>query len=232
MPPTFNAILTVKTSFRLGRFFRWRRRTQCWLSWIACAAQCMRSIISKLVPGGGNLFVNVQLRLLESVKDDHGQAFAKVLDLIGVATSRVVIETPAEVNRNWKLLGHVIGNYRSRGYRIAANHSGTGENWMAELGGLYPDIVRLEASALMGRLGARALIDSIHRFGASVLVYEIETPQHKAAALQEGADLLQGRALGVPVRAVEPSVPVPVANYYPVPPSGDYRQKSFRGSPD
>ena len=182
--------------------------------------------------GGGNLFVNVQPRLLESVKDDHGQAFAKVLDLIGVATSRVVIEIPAEVNRNWKLLGHVIGNYRSRGYRIAANHSGTGENWMAELGGLYPDIVRLEASALMGRLGARALIDSIHRFGASVLVYEIETPQHKAAALQEGADLLQGRALGVPVRAVEPSVPVPAANYYPVPPLGDYRQKPFRGSPE
>jgi EAL domain-containing protein (putative c-di-GMP-specific phosphodiesterase class I) len=181
--------------------------------------------------GPDNLFVNVQPRLLESVKDDHGHAFAKVLDLIGIATSRVVIEIPAEVNRNWKLLGHVIGNYRSHGYRIAANHSGTGENWMAELGSLYPDIVRLEASALMGRFGARTLVDSIHQFGASVLVYEIETSQHKAAAFQEGADLLQGRALGVPARAVEPSVPVPARNHYPVP-SGNYRQRSFRGSPD
>ncbi|WP_091136052.1 EAL domain-containing protein [Nitrosospira sp. Nsp14] len=181
--------------------------------------------------GPGNLFVNVQPRLLESVKDDHGHAFAKVLDLIGISTSRVVIEIPAEVNRNWKLLGHVIGNYRSHGYRIAANHSGTGENWMAELGSLYPDIVRLEASALMGRFGARTLVDSIHQFGASVLVCEIETSQHKAAALQEGADLLQGRALGVPVRAVEPSVPVPAGNHYPAP-SENYRQRSFRGSPD
>lgn len=181
--------------------------------------------------GEGNLFVSVQPRLLESVKDDHGHEFAKILDLIGIATSRVVIEIPAEVNRNWKLLGHVIGNYRSRGYRIAANYSGTGENWMAELGSLYPDIVRLEASALMGRFNSRTLVDSIHQYGASVLVYEIETSQHKAAAVQEGADLLQGGALCVPAHAIEPSVPVPTGSHYPAP-SGDYRQRSFRGSPD
>ena len=54
--------------------------------------------------GQANLFVTVQPRLLESVKDDHGEAFAKVLDLIGIPTSRVVIEIPADVNRNWKLL--------------------------------------------------------------------------------------------------------------------------------
>ena len=153
--------------------------------------------------GPGDLFVNVQPRLLESVKDDHGHAFEKILDLIGVATSRVIIEIPTEVNRDWKLLRHVIGNYRSHGYRIAANHSGTGENWMADLGSLYPDIVRLEASALLGRFGARTLVDSIHQFGASVLVHEIETAQQMAAAIQAGADFLQGRALGVPVRAIE-----------------------------
>jgi EAL domain-containing protein (putative c-di-GMP-specific phosphodiesterase class I) len=156
--------------------------------------------------GGGDLFVSVQPRLLESVKDDHGDAFAKVLDLIGIPTSRVVIEIPAEVNRNWKLLGRVISNYRSRGYRIAANHTGAGDNWMEELGSLYPDMVRLEASSLMSRYGTRALVDSIHRLGASVLVHEIETAEHRVAALEGGADLLQGRALGLPVRGIEPAV--------------------------
>jgi EAL domain-containing protein (putative c-di-GMP-specific phosphodiesterase class I) len=180
--------------------------------------------------GQGDLFVSVQPRLLESVKDDHGDAFARVLDLIGIPTSRVVIEIPVEVNRNWKLLGHVIGNYRSRGYRIASEHSGTSDNWMAELGSLYPDIVRLEASVLMAHR-TRALVDSIHHFGASLLVHEIETVQHKAAALQEGADLLQGRALGMPVRGLEQAVPASEGKQYPTP-SGDHRQRSFRGIPD
>ncbi|WON74871.1 EAL domain-containing protein [Nitrosospira sp. Is2] len=181
--------------------------------------------------GPGNLFVSVQPRLLESVKDDHGNAFAKVLDLIGIPASRVVIEIPGEVNRNWKLLAHVIGNYRSRGYRIAANHSGTGNNWMAELGSLYPDIVRLEAWTLAGCYGTKALLDSIHHFGASVLVHEIETVQHKDTALQEGADLLQGRALGMPVRGIEAAIPGLRRTQYRESP-GDHRRPSFRGTLD
>jgi EAL domain-containing protein (putative c-di-GMP-specific phosphodiesterase class I) len=180
--------------------------------------------------GQANLFVTVQPRLLESVKDDHGEAFAKVLDLIGIPTSRVVIEIPADVNRNWKLLARVVGNYRSRGYRVAANHSGPNDHWMGQLESLYPDIVRLEASALVSSYGTRRPVDSIHRFGAAVLVHEIETAQHKAAAMQEGADLLQGRALGVPVRAVEAPEPVPGGERFPAP-RGDLRQL-FRGSLD
>lgn len=153
--------------------------------------------------GPGNLFVSVQPRLLESVKDDHGRAFAEVLDLIGVATSRVVIEIPAEVNRDWRLLRHVISNYRSRGYRIAANHSGASDNWMTELGSLYPDIVRQEASTLLQHTGSDPLLETVHRFGAALLVRDIETSQQMAAAIRAGADLLQGRFLGQPARTIE-----------------------------
>ena len=60
------------------------------------------------IPERQILFLAVQPRLLESVKDGHGRAFEKVLDLIGVETSRVVIEIPAEVNQDWRLLKHVI----------------------------------------------------------------------------------------------------------------------------
>ncbi len=159
----------------------------------------------------GNLFVTVQPRLLESVKDDHGRAFERILDIIGVETSRVVIEIPTEVNRDSRLLKHVISNYRSRGYRIAVNHSGSIEDWMAELASLYPlypDIVRLEAPLLLRHYGAGSLVDAVHHFGASVLVHEIETTQQMTAAIQAGADFMQGRILGMPVRAVEWVVPV------------------------
>jgi len=152
--------------------------------------------------GHQDLHVSVQPRLLESVKDGHGRAFEKVLDLIGVETSRVVIEIPLEVNQDRRLLKHVIVNYRSRGYRIACNHSGATEEWMAELGSLYPDVVRLEVKALK-RSGSKSLVEAIHRFGASLLVKEVETPEDVSAAIRAGADLLQGRYLGEPARAIE-----------------------------
>ncbi len=155
------------------------------------------------VPESQSLFVAVQPRLLESVKDGHGRAFEKVLDLIGVETSRVVIEIPLEVNRDWRLLKHVIVNYRSRGYRIALNHGGENEGWMAELGGLYPDFVRLGADPLKKRAGMTALVEVIHRFGATLLVRDVETEQEMSAAIRAGADLLQGRFLGEPARAIE-----------------------------
>lgn len=174
--------------------------------------------------GPGDLFVSVQPRLLESVKDDHGRAFAEVLDLIGVATSRVVIEIPAEVNRDWRLLKHVIGNYRSHGYRIAANHSGASDNWMAELGSLYPDIVRQDASALLQHNGSDSLLDTVHRFGAALLVRDIETSQQMATAIRAGTDFLQGRFLGAPARMIEAKeLPAAAGESHPA------RARSVRG---
>lgn len=155
--------------------------------------------------GQGSLFVGVQSRLLESVRDGHGRAFERVLDLIGVETSRVVIDIPAEVNRDWRLLRHVIANYRSRGYRIAVNHGGANDDRMAELGSLYPDIVRLEAPALARRNAIASLPDAVHRFGAMLMVQDIETMQQMSAAVDAGADLLQGRFLGGPLRSIEAS---------------------------
>lgn len=154
------------------------------------------------VPERQTLFLAVQPRLLESVKVGHGRAFEKVLDLIGVETSRVVIEIPAEVNQDWRLLKRVIVNYRSRGYRIALNHVGDNEGWMAELGSLYPDFVRLEAGQLKNRTGVSALVDAIHRFGATLLVRDVETEQDMAVAVRAGADLLQGRYLAEPTLVI------------------------------
>jgi EAL domain-containing protein (putative c-di-GMP-specific phosphodiesterase class I) len=154
------------------------------------------------VPERQILFLEVQPRLLESVKDGHGRAFEKVLDLIGVETSRVVIEIPVEVNADQRLLKHVIINYRSRGYRIALNHGAETEGWMADLGSLFPDFVRLEAVHLNKRAGSMALADAIHRFGATLLVRGVETEQAMTAAIRAGADLLQGPFLGDATQAI------------------------------
>ena len=156
--------------------------------------------------GQGVLFVSVQPRLLESVKDDHGHAFKKILDLIEVKTSRVMIEIPIEVNRDSRLLKRVIGNYRSHGYQVAVNHSGTKENWRPD----SPICVHCIQISSGWRLppcchmaGTESVVDAIRRLGASILVHEIETEQQMMAAINAGADFLQGRLLGMPRRAIE-----------------------------
>jgi EAL domain-containing protein (putative c-di-GMP-specific phosphodiesterase class I) len=148
------------------------------------------------------LHLGVQARLLESVKDGHGRAFERVLDLVGVETSRVVIEIPPEVNADRRLFKHVTVNYRSRGYRIACTHSGRPDDWMVDLGSLYPDVVRVDAQALR-QPGARSLVDVVHRFGATLLVRDVECAEDVAAAARAGADLLQGHYLAEPARSVE-----------------------------
>lgn len=148
------------------------------------------------------LHLTVQARLLESVKDGHGRAFERVLDLIGVETSRVVIDIPPAVNRDPRLFRHVTANYRSRGYRISCNHGGRADDWMDELGSLYPDIVRLDPD-MLAQADIQDRVDRIHRFGASVLVRDVEREEDLDVVVRAGADLVQGRYLGDAVRGVE-----------------------------
>jgi EAL domain-containing protein (putative c-di-GMP-specific phosphodiesterase class I) len=148
------------------------------------------------------LHLAVQPRLLESVKNGHGRAFERVLDLIGVETSRVVIELPAEINGDRRLFRHVTANYRSRGYRIACNHGGHPDDWMADLGSLYPDIARVDVRVLR-QPGGRALADAIRRFGATLLATGIDAEEDLGTAMRAGAGLLQGNHLGEASQAIE-----------------------------
>lgn len=159
------------------------------------------------------LFLNVQPRLLENVKDDHGKAFEYVLSLIEEPTSRIVIEIPSEVNRDWKLLKQVIHNYRSRGYQIAINYNSSNRDWilelLIELGGFYPNIVRIRITDLLKHNAVIPLIKTIHQFGAIVLAYDIETSSQTADAIYAGVDYLQGNFIGKPtqsIQAVSPQV--------------------------
>lgn len=150
------------------------------------------------------LFVGVHPRLLESVKVDHGRAFEDFLNLIGVKTSRVVIEIPPIINRDQELLQKVINNYHSRGYHIAVTYSSDSSSaWMSDLDNyLYPDIVRIKASYLLNYHVIDAIIRTAHYFGSSVLVWDIGTFEQLRTAKGLGADHLQGNFLSEPARAI------------------------------
>ncbi|CAE6507400.1 EAL domain, c-di-GMP-specific phosphodiesterase class I (Or its enzymatically inactive variant) [Nitrosomonas nitrosa] len=149
------------------------------------------------------LFVEVHPRLLESAQSNHNQTFEDLLNLIGVKTSRVVIEIPPIINRNWKLLQKMIDNYRSHGYQIAATYyKGSSSNWMSDLCNLYPDIVRIKASYLLYHHIINTIIRATHSSGIRILVCDIGAYEQLLAARRSGADYLQGDFLSKPTRAI------------------------------
>lgn len=72
-------------------------------------------------PGDGLLYLNVHGRLLAAVSGDHGRAFRKVVDALGLPPERVVIETPLAASRQPDLLSFVLRNYRHNGFQVAIN---------------------------------------------------------------------------------------------------------------
>lgn len=66
-----------------------------------------------------DLFLRVHDRLLTAVADLHGRAFKRVLDSLGVAQSRIVIELSPSACAHALLLANVIANYRLAGFRVA-----------------------------------------------------------------------------------------------------------------
>lgn len=160
------------------------------------------------------LFIDVHPRLLESAKDDNGRMLENLLSLIGINTTRIVIEIPPAVNRNWRLLRRVIFNYRSRGYQIAVNYSGLSNEWTIELDNLYPDIINIHASDLLRLKKGDLLGETIHRHESTLLVRNIKTAADVTAALDANADYLQGNYLHKAERTIKTSIPLQLAENY------------------
>src|SRR5258706_155085 len=85
--------------------------------------------------------------------------------------------------------------------RSDANDDGALSPWgIFALAAEDPVLVRLDR---LSRAETAALVDAIHRFGATLLVRDVETEQEMTAAVRAGADLLQGRFLGEAARGIE-----------------------------
>lgn len=65
------------------------------------------------------LHLNVHDRLLSAVSSNHGMAFRRILDSLGLPLEQVVLQLPAvNARQNW-MLNYVADNYRRNGFRIS-----------------------------------------------------------------------------------------------------------------
>lgn len=145
------------------------------------------------------LFLNVHGRLLAAVCDDHGRAFRRVVEALGVPPERIVIETPPEASAQPDLLAFVLRNYRNNGFRVAVNVESPAQ-WQAIATTVWPQFVKVDRRKLGSGSEAHARLTWLTalREDARIIVTHVEEPAPELAADHV---LLQGYAYGHPVGA-------------------------------
>lgn len=151
------------------------------------------------------LHLNVHPRLLGEVAQ-HGVVFEEILHSVSWSLSQVTLEfQKGEASYgDFAQLHRAVNNYRRRGYGIALDDFG--DYPLSQLDGLLslaPDVVKLDWQQLSGssasaRKGLGTLVGLLHEQGAQVVVKGIETAAQRDAAIDLGADLLQGYFPGRP----------------------------------
>lgn len=155
------------------------------------------------------LFLSVDTRLVDSVPGEHGKTFERVLRSFGVATPRVVIMLPEELNARPALLAAALVNYRLRGYRVAVRLrvQSDGDALLQVFANIRPDIVMLRGA---NRFEFARYVHIVQAFGAIALASHLETAADLVSAEQAGADWQHGYAVGMPGPIAVQAAPAPV----------------------
>ncbi|MDT3670349.1 MAG: EAL domain-containing protein [Aromatoleum sp.] len=145
----------------------------------------------------GLLFLNVHGRLLAAIAEDHGAAFRRVVDALGLPPDRVVIETPLAAGSQPDLLSFVLRNYRHNGFRVAVNVAAPG-CWRRLAPGVPAHFIKIDAANIdLGSGGMASIEPLLDTTGAAqVVVTRVEAAPER---LPDGV-LAQGFAFGIPAR--------------------------------
>jgi EAL domain-containing protein (putative c-di-GMP-specific phosphodiesterase class I) len=176
---------------------------------------------------GTDLFLSVHDRLLSAVSINHGHAFRRILDALGLPADRVVLQLPATgANQRW-LLNYVTDNYKRNGFRMALNLS-TPERASELLTQVRPAAIRINARDVGDDDALARLLSEVHRHGVQLIVKKVQTMQ----ALGQLARVAS--ALGVPVRAqgmaIESAHESPIAATKAAPGAPAWRREQERAA--
>jgi len=170
---------------------------------------CRRSAIEGAheVPAGVPVFINVGVGTLLDPIHDVDQMLL-LLRWSGRAPRDVVLEiTERETITDLQRLRHVLGRYRSEGFRIAVDDVGEGRCTLEVLATAMPEYLKLARSLVLDATspGPRAAIEAAVAFarssGAMVIAEGMETSRDVERMRALGVDAGQGWFLGRPMEA-------------------------------
>ena len=154
--------------------------------------------------GQGDLYVSVHDRLLSAVSINHGHAFRRILDALGLPADRVVLQLPAvSPNQRW-LLNYVTDNYRRNGFRMALNLSAP-ERAGELLNQVRPAALRIDADAIGEDEVLARLVEDVHKAGVHLVVKKVEREEQLARLAWVS------EALGMPVLAQGVALDAPLS---------------------
>ncbi len=150
--------------------------------------------------GGHKLVLNVHNRLLAAVADDHGAAFRRALQSLGLPLERFVIQVPASANDDLPLLLHVVGNYRRNGFAVSLQASDPAEAG-ALMAHALPDWLKLDmrrtwTDRQLSGLRASAADAGVTLIGRR-LQDELSVERLQAAGIGLGQGVVAGAPLSV-----------------------------------
>ncbi|OBV40892.1 EAL domain-containing protein [Janthinobacterium psychrotolerans] len=156
-----------------------------------------------------DLYLNVHDRLLSAVSSNHGHAFQRILDALGLPIARIVLQLPAvTANQSW-LLNYVADNYRRNGFRLAI-HAGSVNEAIGLLERLHPHSVKLDAGKLGDEDAAAHFVTLCHAAKIRVVFKRLDTPAalqalQRIAAATGLPIVVQGYLLDKPLSLLAPA---------------------------
>jgi len=121
-----------------------------------------------------DLYLSVHARLLSAVGSNHGHAFQRILEALGLPIARIVLQLPQVTAQQGWLLNYVADNYRRNGFRYAVNASTPGEA-LALLERVRPAVVKLDARQLPEAAPTIALLRRCQADGIAVVFKRLDS---------------------------------------------------------
>lgn len=125
---------------------------------------------------GSDLYLSVHARLLAAVDSNHGNAFCRILKLLELPQDRVVLQLPVIDEHPGWLVNYVADNYRRNGFRLAVNINDAAQG-MALLQSIRPEVVKVDARAIVQDQEAMKLVSECGRRGIRTIFKRVENTQ-------------------------------------------------------
>jgi len=151
---------------------------------------------------GVDLHLNVHARLLGAVSSNHGYAFRRILDALGLPLEHIVLQLPEATPQQSWLLNYVADNYRRNGFRFGAA-AASAQEALQLLDRVRPDVIRVDARQLGDARALPELLQRAAESSARIVFRRIEDSATLAALSSSAAQtcvwpLVQGHVLDQP----------------------------------
>ncbi len=123
--------------------------------------------------GQADLYLSVHDRLLAAVESNHGTAFRRILDGLGLPVEKIVLQLPAVVRNQGWLLSQVADNYRRNGFRFALNTTDATEV-LGLLERVRPDVIKVDAREIVNEEAALKLLVRTRELGIRVIFKRVD----------------------------------------------------------